>query len=99
MKKAVEIKYPDFNGNLTQFLDHIDSINETLPFVMALISMIEKERERELHDFIKSRNVKKETTKVKDTSDKTEIKEEDVIALKLEDLLVFEGLQNNSKVS
>ena len=99
MKKAVEIKFPDFNGNLTQFLDHIDSINETLPFVMALISMVDKERERELQDFIKSRNLKKETTKVKDTSDTAEIKEEDVVSLKFEDFLVFEGLQNNSQVS
>lgn len=99
MKKSAEIKYPDFNGNLTQFIDHIDSINETLPFVMVLISMVDKEREKELQDFIKSKNLKKETTKVKDTSDKTDVKEEDVVSLKFEDFLVFEGLQNNSQVS
>jgi len=99
MKKTSEIKYPDFGGNLIQFIDHIDSINETLPFVMALIGFVDKEREKELQDFIKTKNLQKETTTVKDTTDVTDKKEEEVVSIKMEDFLVFEGLQNNAQVS
>lgn len=94
-----ELDYPQFEENLIEFLNHLEALNETLPLTLALISIKDKHREKELSEFIDVKSIKKEKAKIEDTTDTNEIEEEDLIRLKIEDSTVFEELQRNKKIS
>lgn len=98
--KETNIEYPQFDNNLTDFLNHIESLNETLPLTIALINIKDKTREKELEKFLAEKNVKKEKAKIEDTTDVESIEEEEFVTLKsIEDAIVFEELQKNIKIS
>lgn len=54
-----ELEYPKFEGNLKEFLNHLEALNETLPMTLALISVKDKSREIELSEFIDKKSLKK----------------------------------------
>ena len=54
MKDKEEIlEYPDFSNVLKNFLNEIEALNETLPMVMALILLKDKQHNKRLDTFIK----------------------------------------------
>lgn len=94
------IKYPQFHENLTDFLNHIESLNETLPLSLALIDVKDKARSIELENFIKEKGIKKKKAKIVDTTDSEELEEEEFVTLEsVEDLIVFDEIQKNKKIS
>lgn len=100
MKEKTELlEHPQFNQILSDFLDEIISLNETLPLVMALVSVKEKQKEKELAEFIKKRTIKKDKTTVQDSTEPSEKEEEEIISLGIEDYIQFEELQKNVNVA
>ena len=104
MKDKEEIlEYPDFSNVLKNFLNEIEALNETLPMVMALILLKDKQHNKRLDTFIKKSDLIKETTKIKDSADSKDGDEkgteEDVISLNIEDFIQFEELQKNTEIS
>lgn len=98
--KETDIKYPQFDNNLNDFLNHIESLNETLPLTIALIKFKDKSREEELKQFLAEKNVTTEKAKIQDSKDIENIEEEEFITLKnVEDAIVFEDLQRNIQIS
>lgn len=94
------IDYPQLDNNLINFLNHIESLNETLPLTLALIVVKDKAREQELSTFLSKKNVKTETAKIEDSTDKDDIVEEKFFTFESsEDAVVFEDLQKNKKIS
>jgi len=99
MKEQAELlQHPQFNDTLSVFLDEIKSLNETLPLVMALLSITNKQKEEELSRFIKKHTIKKDKTTVQDSTEPND-EEEEVISLKIGDYIQFEDLQKNVNVS
>ena len=99
MKEEIELlEYPEIDQILSDFLDEITSLGETLPLVMALISIKDKRKEKELTDFIKKRTIKKDKTKIQDSSEPNE-EEEEVVSLEIEDYIQFEELQKNVNIA
>ena len=100
MKEKEELlEHPQFNKILSDFLEEIISLNETLPLVMALISVKDKQKEKELNEFIKKRTIKKDKTTVQDSTEPSEKEEEDIVSLNIADYIQFEELQKNVNVA
>ncbi|OCK41825.1 hypothetical protein BA195_13620 [Tenacibaculum soleae] len=98
--KETNINYPEFDNNLSDFLNHIESLNETLPLTIALLNIKDKSREEELKKFLAEKDVTKEKAKIEDTTDVENIEEEEYVTLKnFQDAIVFEELQKNIKIS
>ncbi|MDA8956434.1 hypothetical protein N9H19_02320 [Flavobacteriales bacterium] len=94
------IEYPQFDNNLQDFLNHIESLNESLPLTLALIKLKDKSRIQELDDFIDKNQLKREKAVIEDSSDTEGVEEEEFITLEnTEDAIVFEELQKNIKIS
>jgi hypothetical protein len=99
MKDETELlEYPEFDQILSDFLDEITSLDETLPLVMALISIKDKRKEKELTDFIKKRTIKKDKTKIQDSSEPNN-EEEEIVSLEIEDYIQIEELQKNVNIA
>jgi len=77
-----------FSNNLTKFLNHIDSIKETLPFSVVLFAAFSQKAKIELNEFID-----KKTDKITKEDGKEAFK------VKLADQKVYEALQSNAVVS
>jgi hypothetical protein len=99
MKEQTELlEYPQFNEILTDFLNEIISLNETLPLVMTLISIKDDQKEKEFNDFIKKHTIKKDKTTIQDSTEPSD-EEEDYISLKIEDYIQYEELQKNLNIA
>ena len=92
------LEHPQFNQILTDFLEEIISLNETLPLVMALISIKDNQKEKELNQFIKNHTIKKDKATIIDSSEPNE-EEEDIISLGIEDYIQYEELQKNVNIA
>lgn len=102
MEKIEEvIEYPNFSDILRDFLNEIDALNETLPMVMALVSLKDKQRVKQLDKFIKTHDLSKELKKIEDTTEKKQenSKEEEIISLEIGNFIQFEELQKNAEIS
>lgn len=97
-EKAELLEHPQFNQILSDFLDEITSLNETLPLVMALVSIKDKQKEKELNEFIKKRTIKKDKTAIQDSSEPSD-EEEEIVSLGIEDYIQFKELQKNVNIA
>ena len=98
MEKSQSSNSTLLNKNLLDFISQIDSLNGTMPFVMALIDINHKAEYRGIIDFTENHSIDKEITDIKDAPDSTS-KKESVLSIKVEDYMVFNSLIRNAVIS
>ncbi|MCX6233646.1 MAG: hypothetical protein NT175_02835 [Bacteroidetes bacterium] len=91
-------KNSEFVEVLKDFIYEIDSLNDTLPMVIAMITVKNEQIEKDFHNFIEKKRIKKETGTIQDSTQKSD-EEEDIISLTLRDNIIFEELEKNLVVS
>jgi hypothetical protein len=97
-KKTKKDFLPKFNENLIKFLNHIDSLNESLPLVMALINLKNASQIKDLNSYIEQKKIVKNKEKIQESLENVS-KTEEVFEIKIDDYIIFEELQNKLQVS
>jgi len=91
-------KNPEFVAVLKNFIYEIDSLNDTLPMVIAMINVKDEQVEKEFDSFIKKSRIEKKSGTVQDSTQEPG-KKEDLISLTIRDYIVYEELEKNLVVS